>query len=93
LKQIVEGRIIEGRRDDPERYRVHIKEIILRNGRHIFDAVLYKNGDPVPGFMRIEAQNSECEEGIEFIPYSMISSFVIEREEMTKTILKYDLVV
>ena len=86
-------RIIEGVKDDPERFRVHVKEIILKNGRHIFDAVLYDSDHSmIPGFMRIEAQEQDCQEGVEFIPYANISSFIIEKEQLSKTMLKYRMI-
>ena len=82
-------RIIEGVVDDPEKYRVHIKEIRLVNGEKRFDAVLYQIGEAIPGFLRIEAKDQLSGiEAVELIPYSAISSILIEKDQMSKTILK-----
>ena len=91
-QRIIEGQVVEGI-NDPERHRVHIREIVLSNGRHINDAVMYRSDNSlIPGFLRIESQ--EVPEGIEavdYIPYSMIEHFTIDREELMKTILKCEL--
>ena len=92
MSQIVEGRVIEGI-NDPERHRVHIREIVLTNGRHINDAILYRSENSlIPGFLRIESQEVPAGvEAVDYIPFSTISHFTIDRDELTKTILKFDL--
>jgi hypothetical protein len=88
----VSERVIERNEYDPERYRVHIREISFINGEKRFDSILYQTGDSIPGFLRIEAQDPITKkESVELIPYSAISRLVIDTDQMSKTILKYQL--
>ena len=78
---------IEGVKSDPERYRVHIEEIIMITGGRLKNRVLHHTCSPINGFLMIE--KSESDGTVELIPISAIWKIVIKEEEMSKANLGF----
>ena len=80
-------RVVEGIKDDPERYRVHISEINLITGGRLRDRVLRHTCSPIHGFIMVEREESE--EEVELIPISSNMRIVIKEDEMSKANLGF----
>ena len=80
-------RIIEGDRNDPDRYTVHVDEIDLITGGRLKDRIVHHTCSPINGFLMVERRISDGT--IELIPFSSILRIVIKESEMSKSNLGF----
>ena len=78
---------VEGVKNDPERYRVHIEEIVMITGGRLKDRVIHHTCSPINGFLMVE--KSDPDGTVELIPFSAIWRIVIKEEEMSKSNLGF----
>lgn len=88
MSRIIEDQVVEWI-NDPERNRLHIKEIDLITGGRLKDRVLHNTCSPIQGFLQVE--RSESDQAVELIPFSAIMRLVIDENELSKANLKFAL--
>ena len=87
MSRVIEGQVVEGVKNDPDRYRVHIEEIVMITGGRLKDRILHHTCSPIKGFLMVE--KNESDGTVELIPFSSIWKIGIKEEEMSKTNLGF----